>query len=109
MEQIDYDGKDKQPVLIRNYYMSPFYFFGWSELGQDMEAQNFFLSDKDGTAKETIKVYPSLDIKTDLPKKFRNAQPESLGITIMKTGLFCSLQFLSAQYFRMQQVILEGD
>eukprot|EP00354_Favella_ehrenbergii_P012352 CAMPEP_0170466662 /NCGR_PEP_ID=MMETSP0123-20130129/10535_1 /TAXON_ID=182087 /ORGANISM="Favella ehrenbergii, Strain Fehren 1" /LENGTH=78 /DNA_ID=CAMNT_0010732841 /DNA_START=350 /DNA_END=586 /DNA_ORIENTATION=+ len=78
--------------MARNYYMSPFYWFGWHELNHDMEAQNFFLADVEhDDVANTIKVYPSLDTRTDLPKKYRDVQPHSLGITVMKTGLFSSL------------------
>ena len=37
-EQIEKDKVRNQPVLIRNYYMNPFYFFGWTEMAKDMEA-----------------------------------------------------------------------
>ena len=96
--------------MIKNFYMSPFYWFGWHEMAQDMEAQNFFLADpsKDDV-KNTIKVYPALDAKSDLPRKFRDAQPSEMGINVMKTGFLSSVQFWGAQYFRLWEVVYEGD
>ena len=59
--------------MIKNFYMSTFYFFGWRELSRDMEAQNFFLSDpKKDNVENTIKIYPALDAKSDLPRKYRD-------------------------------------
>jgi len=110
MDQLKKDKDKNFPVMARNFYMSPVYFFGWWERDSDMEAQNFFLADPtEVDAKNTIKVYPSLQTKTDLPKKYRDCMPESLGITVMKTGFLSSLQFISAYYFRMWQVLYEGD
>ena len=36
-------------------------------------------------------------------------QPDQLGITIMRTGFLSSIQFWGAQYFRMWEVLYEGD
>jgi len=58
---------------------------------------------------KTIKVYPQLDLRSDLPRVYRDVQPESLGITAMSAGFLGSLQFFSAQYFRMWEVVYEGD
>lgn len=44
-DQIKKDKDKVTPIMARNFYMSPFYFFGWTELARDMEAQNFFLVD----------------------------------------------------------------
>ena len=83
--------------MIRNFYMSPYYFFGFRQLSMDMEAQNFFLADplKDNVD-STIKIYPSLNIQSDLPMEFRDAHPEYLKITALKTGFLSSLQFFGA-------------
>ena len=78
--------------MARNFYMSPFYFFGWSEIARDMEAQNFFLADtKDTSAANAIKVYPSAEAKTDIEMKYRDAQPEGLGMKTMQTGFLSSI------------------
>ena len=78
--------------MIKNFYMSPLYFFGWKTIASDMEAQNFFLADPEkDNIKNTIKVYPSLDAHSDLERKYRDAQPDTLGITVMKTGFMSSL------------------
>ena len=91
-KQIKKDKDLDYPLVVRNFYMSPFYFFGWSELNRDMEAQNFFLADPvNDKVENTIKIYPSLETRTDLPKKYRDVMPDSLGVTVMKTGIFSSL------------------
>lgn len=91
-KQIKKDKDLDYPLVARNFYMSPFYFFGWSELNRDMEAQNFFLADPvNDKVENTIKIYPSLETRTDLPKKYRDVMPDSLGVTVMKTGIFSSL------------------
>ena len=96
--------------MIKNFYMSPFYLFGWRELSKDMEAQNFFLADPNkDNAESTIKIYPALDVKSDLPRKYRDVAPEELSITEMRTGFLSSLQFFGALYFRMWEVLYEGD
>lgn len=59
--------------------------------------------------KNTIKVYPSLNAHSDREKTFRDAQPKTLGITSMKTGFFTFAQFWGAQYFRMWEVVYEGE
>ena len=89
---------DKEtPIIARNFYMSPLYIFGWKEINSDMEAQNFFLVDSErATLGNTIKVYPTLDTRTDLPKTYRDVQPKSMGITAMQMGFLSSLQFFGA-------------
>ena len=67
------------------------------------------VDEKKAEIKNTIKVYPSLDAHSNLERNFRDAQPSTLGITAMKTGLFSSFQFWGAQYFRMWEVVYEGD
>ena len=52
--------------------MSPLYMFGWREKYRDMEAENFFISDNE-TRGDAIRVYPSLDTKSDFKQKFKNA------------------------------------
>ena len=53
--------------------MRPFYFFGWSELARDMEAENFFVYDTEkDDVQNLIKVYPSLDTKTDIKRTYRD-------------------------------------
>lgn len=90
--------------------MSPYYMFGWREIGKDMEAQNFFLADdKKDNVENTIKVYPSLETKSDLPRTYRDVQPDVFNITLMKTGFLSSIQFWGAQYFRLWEVLYEGD
>ena len=37
-QQIEKDKDKETPIIARNFYMSPFYFFGWQELNHDMEA-----------------------------------------------------------------------
>lgn len=69
--------------------MSPLYMFGWQEKYKDIEAENFFISDN--TSSDVVRVYPSLDARSDLKRKFKNAHPESLGITAIKTGFMSSL------------------
>ena len=54
-------------------------------------------------------MYPSLESHSDLERKYRDVQPDILGITSMKTGWFSCFQFLGAQYFRMWEVVYEGD
>jgi len=55
--------------MIKNFYMSPINFFGWTQLATDMEAQNFFLADPEkNDLKSTIKVYPSLESHSDLER-----------------------------------------
>lgn len=96
--------------MIKNFYMSPFYWFGWRNLAKDMEAQNFFLADdKKSNVENTIKVYPSLETKSDLERTFRDVQPDTWNITVMKTGFLSSFQFWGTQYFRLWEVLYEGD
>ena len=110
VDQIKKDQDKDYPVMIKNFYMSPINFFGWTQLATDMEAQNFFLADPEkNDLKSTIKVYPSLESHSDLERQYRDVQPKSLGITAMKTGFLSSFQFWGAQYFRMWEVVYEGD
>ena len=44
-----------------------------------------------------------------MERKYRDVQPESVGGTVMRTGFLSSLQFFGAQYFRMWEVLYEGD
>lgn len=98
------------PIMAKNYYMSPIYFFGWQEIASDMEAQNYFLADKENpSAANTIKIYPSLDTKSDITRKYRDAQPSELGITVMRTGFLSSVQFWGATYFRLWECLYEGE
>ena len=109
-DQIKKDRDSLNPLWIKNHYMSPFYLFGWSELAQDMEAQNFFLADPEkNDVENTIKVYPSLKSMTDFERKFRDCQPAAYGKTEMNQGFFSSVQFWGCQYFRLWEVLYEGD
>ena len=96
--------------MIKNFYYNPIYFFGWQQTGKDMEAENYFLADTEkDNVKNTIKVYPCMDTRNNLPRTFRDAAPAELGKTSMSTGWFSSLQFIGAMYFRMQERLNEGD
>ena len=75
-----------------------------------MEAQNFFIvDDQKDTIENTIKVYPSLETKSDLPRNYRDVQHDVMNISVMKTGFLSSIQFWGAQYFRLWEVLYEGD
>lgn len=37
-DQIKKDADKDYPVLIKNFYMSPVYWFGWHQIATDMEA-----------------------------------------------------------------------
>lgn len=75
-----------------------------------MEAQNYFLADKENpSATNTIKVYPSLETKSDITRNYRDAQPSELGITVMRTGFLSSVQFWGATYFRLWECLYEGE
>ena len=96
--------------MIKNFYMSPYYLFGWRNIAKDMEAQNFFIvDDQKDTIENTIKVYPSLETKSDLPRNYRDVQHDVMNISVMKTGFLSSIQFWGAQYFRLWEVLYEGD
>jgi len=45
LQQINKDKDKDYPIMIKNFYMSPYYLFGWRNIAKDMEAQNFFIVD----------------------------------------------------------------
>ena len=87
----DYDLK-KHSVFIRNSYENPIWWRFPRVLHVDIEAENFFMFDKDAPASdkiETIKVYPSA--KTELVGVESKLRRVSTGTSWISDAVFATV------------------